>query len=107
MEFQLDNQHQRPNELLACRDVQSGGVPGTAVRFDGGPEQDGRTDRLGELRMPRLGNASQYGSLEALCSSREFWRGISHMGELGHGRSVVLRALVGTLRVLRRSRVSS
>ena len=95
--LQLDGQHQHPDELLAGRNLQPDGVPRAAVRSGAGPQQNRRENGDGELRMPRLGVASQCGYLAALCAGGKLRTGVADLGQLADERAVVLRASLGAL----------
>ena len=68
---------------------------------------NGARDGEDQLRLPRLGVASQYRSLAAIGAGGRLRPGVAHVGQLGDERSVALRAPVGALRVQRRQRVSA
>ena len=105
VEFQLDVQYQRPDELLARRDLQFGRVPPAAVRPDRGAEPDGGADRCHQLRLPRLGLPPQRRPLAPVGSRGRLRPGFTDVGQLVHERTVVLRAPLGALCVRRRPRV--
>ena len=82
VEFELDGEHQRADELLACRDVQSGRVRRTAFRPHCGTERYGKTGGAGDLRSAGLGIASQRRCVAGGKPCRR-GRGSAHVGESG------------------------
>ena len=72
MEFQLDGQYQRADELLAGRNLQSRRMPRALIRPRSKVSENRREDRGSELRLPRLGLAPQHRRVASIRARRQF-----------------------------------